>query len=201
MLLAASERVLNANDIHSLTMTDLDDSIRVLRGENDGELCTMFHAELVKYVTAIPESRNMKGPVPGSKEAQQSRPSTLPEGSIFLCAETGPAEDPVPVGSMCLVPRHRGAPNFEGLPNEIEMAGEIKRAIVLDGHRGKGVAGKLIEALEETAKTDLGLKYLVVETWWALKGAQALYEKHGFRARSLWGAYDARDSLGFEKWL
>ena len=182
-------------------MSASEETIRIRRGEKDGQLCTMFCDKLDSFVQAMPEYQMLKGPLPDSKDAQNARPLTLPEGSIFIYAERGPENNPVMMGSICLVPLHTGTRNFNGLPFELEKVGEIKRMVVLDGYRRKGVAGKLIEAIEEFARDEMKVKHVVVETLWALPAAQSMYEKHGFRQIEVWGGYIPDDSKGYGKWL
>ena len=182
------------------TMANPDETIRIKRGENDGPLCTMFLEELRKVVLSFPEAANLKGPHMG-RGKDGARPLLLPDGSIFLYAETGPTDDPVPMGSLCLQPLHAGSPLFKGLPTQLQKAGQIKRMIVLEAYCGKGVAKKLIEAAEECARNEMGVDHVVVETAPFLEAAQALYLKSGYRSREVFGVYVAGESLCYEKWL
>src|SRR5262249_56345717 len=58
--------------------------------------------------------------------------------------------------------------------------GEIKRMWVRADARGFGVGRRVLEALEALAR-DLGLRTLRLETNRALKEAQALYRRCGYR--------------------
>ena len=93
----------------------MSEDIRIRRGEPDGPLCNHFRDTLIRHVFSLPESKDLKGPPMGDS----SRPMTLPEGALFLYAETGAEDKPEPAGSICLIPLRRGSPNFEGLPAEL----------------------------------------------------------------------------------
>src|ERR1700753_1433689 len=129
----------------------MSEDIRIHRGEPDGPLCNHFRDVLIRHVFSLPESKDLKGPQKGDS----SRPMTLPEGALFLYAETGAEDKPEPAGSICLIPQRKGSPNFEGLPTELDTVGEVKRMIVLEEHRKKGVAKKLVDAMEQIAREDM----------------------------------------------
>jgi GNAT superfamily N-acetyltransferase len=57
--------------------------------------------------------------------------------------------------------------------------GEIKRLYVRPAHRGLGIAGFLLEALEKYAK-DSGYEWLYLDTAGDMKSAQRFYQRKGF---------------------
>lgn len=63
-----------------------------------------------------------------------------------------------------------------------DTAAEIKRLYVTDAARGHGVAGKLIQALMDQARSD-GYSRVVLDTSKNLLPARALYAKLGFAER------------------
>lgn len=77
---------------------------------------------------------------------------------------------------------------------------------VRPGFRGKGIAKGLLEALEARAR-DLKMESLSLETGFHQADAIALYEKVGWKRRSLYGEYvgngveDGGISICFEKRL
>lgn len=70
--------------------------------------------------------------------------------------------------------------------------GEIKTMHVLPEHRGRGIAGLLLERLMDEARSE-GLTRLKLETGpdeaWA--ASRRVYERAGFRPCEKWGAYVA----------
>ncbi|MDR5698628.1 GNAT family N-acetyltransferase [Agromyces aerolatus] len=65
---------------------------------------------------------------------------------------------------------------------------ELKRMFVADSARGRGVAGRLLQAIETDA-TSRGLRQIVLETGTLHLPAQALYAKHGYRRIPAFGQY------------
>ncbi|KAK3717931.1 hypothetical protein LTR37_005357 [Vermiconidia calcicola] len=163
-----------------------EDTVRIRRGQPNGEICNVFLEKMKDYALSMPEGKTPKGPAIGSKDS--ARPLELPEGSVFLYAETGTEDEPIAAGSVALIPLRSTSPHFKGLPNGLETVGEVKRMIVLEEHRRKGIALKLMRAVEEVAKDEMGWEYIAVETWWSMKAAQVLYEKAGYRRSEPWGA-------------
>ena len=101
-------------------------------------------------------------------------------------------------GGIGLLPHQHGAARSKGLPTDRLKVGEVKRAIVTEKFRGKGIGGKLLRALEQTARNE-GFGLLVVETLRGMEDASRFYEQHGYRRRGLYGLYVEEDSLFFEK--
>jgi len=78
---------------------------------------------------------------------------------------------------------------------------EIKRMFVLPKHRGKGIAGIILNELEQWAK-ELGYTKCVLETGINQPEALALYHKSGFVRIPNYGQYaDVPSSFCFEKVL
>ena len=61
-----------------------------------------------------------------------------------------------------------------------DHSGEIKRVWTAEAVRGQGVATKIMDALEDIARTQ-GLGRLLLDTNRALVAAQAMYRKRGYR--------------------
>jgi len=66
--------------------------------------------------------------------------------------------------------------------------GEIKRMYVAPGFRGRGIARKLLQALE-SASIDAGCKLLLLETGPFQPEALALYASLGYERRGPFGSY------------
>ncbi|WP_044207355.1 GNAT family N-acetyltransferase [Flammeovirga sp. OC4] len=78
---------------------------------------------------------------------------------------------------------------------------EVKRMYVLQNQRGKGVATKVLQELEEWGVA-MNLKALVLETGLMLPEAIGLYEKYGFDKTPNYGQYIGNeDSVCFRKEL
>lgn len=78
---------------------------------------------------------------------------------------------------------------------------EVKRMFVLPGKRGKGVASKILQALELWAG-ELGMHNCVLETGQKQPEAIALYTKNGYRQIANYGQYmGVENSLCFLKRL
>src|SRR5690606_17230776 len=56
---------------------------------------------------------------------------------------------------------------------------ELKRMFVSDEYRGKGIASKILNELEQWAK-ELGYKQIILETGTLLTEANNFYKKHGY---------------------
>jgi putative acetyltransferase len=69
-----------------------------------------------------------------------------------------------------------------------EETAEVKRMFVIPEHRGKGIAAKILSALEQWAK-ELGYQYCVLETGQKQPEAIALYKKSGYRLIPNYGQY------------
>ncbi|MES2829196.1 MAG: GNAT family N-acetyltransferase [Bacteroidota bacterium] len=83
-------------------------------------------------------------------------------------------------------------------PFDIEAV-EIKRMYVMEEERGKGLAGKVLTALEYWAK-ELGYQKSVLETGIRQPEAIALYKKMGYSVTPNYGQYiGIENSVCFEK--
>ena len=65
---------------------------------------------------------------------------------------------------------------------------ELKRMFVSDDYRGKGIAAKILNELEQWAK-ELGYKQIILETGTALNAANNFYKKQGYSITANWGQY------------
>lgn len=101
---------------------------------------------------------------------------------------------------QALVAYDRGAPIGCGAIKEIEPGVmEVKRMYVPPQHRGKGIATKILSALEQWAK-ELSYKKCVLETGKRQPEAIELYKKNGYRIISNYGQYaGVENSVCFEK--
>lgn len=78
---------------------------------------------------------------------------------------------------------------------------EVKRMFVLSNYRGKGIAGKILNELEQWTK-ELGLIKCILETGINQHEALTLYRKSGFLRIRNYGQYaDIQNSFCFEKVL
>ena len=79
--------------------------------------------------------------------------------------------------------------------------GELKRMYVLPRHRGRGLARRVLIALERIAK-EQGLRRLILETGDRQVAAITLYRSAGYRRIPPFGPYDERDpSVCYARWL
>lgn len=78
---------------------------------------------------------------------------------------------------------------------------EVKRMYTLPGHRGKGVATRILSELENWAK-ELDCNKCVLETGKRQPDAIALYQKRGYKIIPNYGKYvNIENSVCFEKAL
>jgi len=170
-------------------------AIQIRPVEVNGELCVVFKNELYEVVKPLLSA--MMAPIP-----PEFRPQQLPEDSICLIAEvaTDSPASPEPAGSLALMPLAQSSPHAANLPGNTKAA-EIKRMIVRPQLHRHGVATKLLASIEDLARTELGLGLLVLETLRSMSDARRFYESCGWQRREVFGAYDARDSQCYEKWL
>lgn len=76
---------------------------------------------------------------------------------------------------------------------------EVKRMYVKPAHRGKGIAAKVLAALEEWAG-EMGFEKCVLETGKRQPEAIKLYTNNGYHSIANYGQYaDVENSLCFEK--
>lgn len=78
---------------------------------------------------------------------------------------------------------------------------EVKRMYTLPGHRGKGIAGNILSALETWA-AEMDYKKCVLETGKRQPEAISLYKKNGYKIIPNYGQYAGiENSVCFEKEL
>ena len=76
---------------------------------------------------------------------------------------------------------------------------EVKRMYTLPGHRGKGIATKVLNELEKWA-SELSYQKCILETGWRQPDAIRLYEKNGYSRIPNYGKYAGiANSVCFEK--
>ncbi|CAK3901131.1 GNAT family N-acetyltransferase [Lecanosticta acicola] len=119
------------------------------------------------------------------------------DDAIVLVAETADHDQ---IGSVTINPLVPDDPRAKNLPTGVKL-GEIKRMVVLREHQGTGAARKLLQVVEEIAKTELGCQYVAVETLHTLEPAKRFYEKNGYVRREVYGLYHPEDSQCYGKWL
>lgn len=158
--------------------------ITMRRVDPDGEEHRTFRGHL----------HDLVGPFHSGRERPKS---SLREDSIVLIAETASA---VQIGSVSIKVLDPGTPLSKHLPQDVKI-GEIKRMVVLQEWQSSGVGKKLLDAIENIARAELGLQCIVLETLHTLEPAKRFYEKNGYRKRDLYGLYHSDDSQCFEKWL
>ena len=188
----------------------------------NGDISQMLCRELIEEMAILAPS--IKIPEPG--EVNSHRPLVLPEGCEYIIAETEATDsaEKVVAGGIVLKPitpcqilRREGherasassmewvchdpvSPDARGLPLGA-VVGEIKRMFVRTQFRGAGVASRLLKQLEISAAVDHGCNMLVLETLHTWHPARRLYEKAGYTERPVYGRYDAKESICYEKWL
>jgi len=76
---------------------------------------------------------------------------------------------------------------------------EVKRMYTLPGHRGKGIASRVLNELERWS-AELGYATCILETGKKQPEAIALYKKNGYQIIPNYGQYaEVEDSICFEK--
>lgn len=76
---------------------------------------------------------------------------------------------------------------------------EVKRMYTLPGHRGKGIASRVLNELERWS-AELGYTTCILETGKKQPEAIALYKKNGYQIIPNYGQYaEVEDSICFEK--
>ena len=170
--------------------------IVIRRAPVNGEECELMTQELRNFIE--PFIGHLKGP--GEGDAGGARSSKLPSDSIYLVAEDCATQPPTLMGAVSMRPLEAGTAMFSGLPRDQQRVGEIKRTVVVEQARGKGVGSALMESMSEHAKAE-GYKYLVLETLHQMPQAQRFYEHCGWKRRTVFGEYSDDDSVFYEKRL
>lgn len=96
-----------------------------------------------------------------------------PEAMRALIAEAGAGMWVAYLGDEMV-----GCVVLRGLPS-IARAGECKRLYVKAAARGRGIADRLMDALEEFAR-GRGMEWIYLDSYDDLKAAIALYERRGY---------------------
>ena len=82
-----------------------------------------------------------------------------------------------------------------------DSTAELKRMFTVPAARGKGIAGRVLDALEQVARTK-GITLVQLETGPLQPAAVAFYESRGYSATGAFGEYlEATNSLFFAKSL
>ena len=82
-----------------------------------------------------------------------------------------------------------------------DRTAELKRMFTVPAARGQGIAGRVLDALEDVARS-LGVETIQLETGPLQPAAIAFYENRGFSATAAFGDYlEATNSLFFAKSL
>lgn len=103
------------------------------------------------------------------------------EGGFDAARHAAGPEELVPPAGLFLIAHLDGRPVGCGALRVLEpRLGEIKRMWVAPSARGLGIAQRMLEALERHA-ADMGLDTLRLDTNRALKEAQTMYARNGYR--------------------
>lgn len=203
--------------IHSVSLSD--PKVQVLVSELDAfleEMDAQFFPDSASK--SNPASSNISAPssigevslgTVGPETEGLTDFSTSPPNGGFFLATVGPEKTPagiVALRTIHLPVEKSSEQQLEKSINSGAKFGEVKRMFVRPGFRGKGIAKGLLEALETRAK-DLKMESLLLETGFFQTDAISLYEKVGWKRRSLYGEYvgngveDGGISICFEKKL
>lgn len=130
------------------------------------------------------------------RNANPSRPSTLPPDSLCLICESSD----LIIGAVSLLPIPLGSSQSKGIEVRDGLrVGEVKRMVVREGWQGSGTGKKLLSAMESEAMRH-GYSHLVLETLATMKRQQRFYERHGWTPREAFGGY-GDESVFYEKSL
>jgi GNAT superfamily N-acetyltransferase len=113
-----------------------------------------------------------------------------PDGSPFDAEEFAPPNGAFLVGYLDDTPVAMGGWRFshEGVPPEALRPAELKRMYVRDTFRGRGLARRLLAALERDA-ADAGADWLILQTAVPQIAAVKLYRSSGYTAIPSFGYY------------
>lgn len=145
-----------------------------LRDAMDAEMTVRYHRDVVEPVDVV-EARNA---------ALTVHPSNV-LATVLVVVDDG-AEDGTPVGHALVQSR--------------DGEWEVKRVIVADGQRGRGIGRLLMAELEAVAREG-GARRLILQTGDRQPDAVALYEKIGFTRIPTYEPYVTTipQSICFEK--
>ena len=112
------------------------------------------------------------------------------------------AVDPADVRAVVLVLDDDGTPIAHAALRELRGDWEVKRVIVSDAHRGRGIARALMNHLESLAMA-AGVSRLILQTGDRQPDAVAVYERVGYTPIPIYEPYveTIPNSLCFEKVL
>jgi len=112
------------------------------------------------------------------------------------------AVDPADVRAVVLVLDDDGTPIAHAALRELRGDWEVKRVIVSDAHRGRGIARALMNHLETLARA-AGVSRLILQTGDRQPDAVAVYERVGYTPIPIYEPYveTIPNSLCFEKVL
>jgi len=112
------------------------------------------------------------------------------------------AVDPADVRAVVLVLDDDGTPIAHAALRELRGDWEVKRVIVSDAHRGRGIARALMNHLESLARA-AGVSRLILQTGDRQPDAVAVYERVGYSPIPIYEPYveTIPNSLCFEKVL
>lgn len=144
---------------------------------------------------AIAQPVEVRQEPPGSADARHCLTEYFRELAVRFEAGFDPARgndvsevEMTPPAGWFFLARLDGAPAGCGALLRIdETTGEIKRMWTAPFARGRGVARRIIETIEQTARAE-GLTLLRLDTNKALKEAHALYRKLGFEETERYSA-------------
>jgi GNAT superfamily N-acetyltransferase len=112
------------------------------------------------------------------------------------------AVDPKDVRATVLALDEHGTPIGHAAIRALRDELEVRRVIVSDDHRGRGVGKRLMAELENVARTD-GARRVILQTGTKQPESVAMYEKLGYTRIPVYEPYVASmpNSLCFEKVL
>jgi GNAT superfamily N-acetyltransferase len=112
------------------------------------------------------------------------------------------AVDPADVRAVVLVLDDDGTPIAHAALRELRGDWEVKRVIVSDAHRGRGIARALMNHLESLARA-AGVSRLILQTGDRQPDAVAVYERVGYTPIPIYEPYveTIPNSFCFEKVL
>ena len=112
------------------------------------------------------------------------------------------AVDPADVRAVVLVLDDDGTPIAHAALRELRGDWEVKRVIVSDAHRGRGIARALMNHLESLARA-AGVSRLILQTGDRQPDAVAVYERVGYSPIPIYEPYveTIPNSLCFEQVL
>jgi GNAT superfamily N-acetyltransferase len=121
-------------------------------------------------------------------DAQQAELTTRHHGSPGSGAMPDPAYFQSPDGTFLVVYVDGEPAGCGGVGRLDDTTGELRRMYVVPAHRGKGLGGRILVALEAAAR-DLGYTTMRLETGNEAPEAIGLYTSHGYEPIPCWGPF------------